>query len=616
MSGIDDATAALKAGNYDEASQILETLGAGKPGAAVRNRAFWAIAQVLRRNLGRETVEAILEVARRVPSRGEPIFRKLQLAAGPLDALLSADAAQEVRLRIGDYFLRANKGEEAMPWLSAALAEAPEDPIAIYLEANCRFVLHGGRQAIRDMEGALEDAAADKKRAQLVGGRVAGLWYRIGVAHDKTKNPEDAARYLAKAVELDPRNNAPRVVLGGVLIRLGRFEEAIERLTAIDKFSGSYRYAARLRAIALFRIGETEQALALLREVAEIDPLAAINFLEIGRIHLACGDSVQAEVALARAFRTNPKLPGLKPAIVTLEGQLGRHMDPDAGLPTTAEFTIPEEFAAQPDSRALYERPKLAAGWRAGLRVLEALIVRDVLVVYSRNGMGYLWALAHPLAYMATIGAVYIMLGHRAPAGISMPGYLATGIVAYINFYVRIQGAVSNAVRGNISLLYFRSVTPLALVGAAFLREFLTSLVVFVIVVVGIAVYEDSWEIDDPLTILAALTGMGLLGMIVGAFFGLAELAVPAIKLGEIVLARAMLFFSGVLFFANMLPARIREWALLNPMLHLIEFVRDGYFVAYHSRYVNWEYPVSFIVAGLALTMVLLHATRRYMVPT
>ncbi len=614
MSGIDEATAALRVGKYRQASEILEALGAGKPGAAVPARALWAIAQVLRRKFGRETAEAILEVARRAPNRADPIFQKLQLVTGSLEPLLQPNAAQEFRLRVGDYFLRGNKADEAMAFLSAALAVAPEDPIAIYLEANCRFALYGARQAVRDMEAILDRAAADTTRAYLIGGRTASFWYRLGLAHDRMKSSDAAARYLAKAVELDPSNDTPRILLGDVLVRLGRFDEAITQLAPIEKFADSYCYAARLLAIARFRIGETEEALALLHEVAEIDPLGAITFLEIGRIYLARGDTEQAEIALARAFRTNPELPGLKSVIVTLEHHLGRHMDADAGLPAATEFVIPEEFAARPDDRALYERPSFSVAWRSWLRVLEALIVRDILVLHSRSGMGYLWALAHPLAYIATIGAVYAFVGHQAPFGISTLGFLATGIAAYINFYVRIQSAVASAVRSNVSLFYFRGVTPLVLITAAVLREFLTSLVVFVIIIAAIAVYEGSLQINDPLTILAAVSCLSLLGMIVGAFFGLAELAVPAIKLGEVVLARAMLFFSGALFLANMLPPRLREWALLNPMLHLIEFVRDGYFTSYHSLYANWHYPLSFIIVGIAFTMVLLHATRRFMV--
>jgi capsular polysaccharide transport system permease protein len=614
MNGIDEAIAALQAGEYDQADEILDALGAGKPGAAVRARTLWAIAQILRRNFSDDTVEALLEVERRAPNRAAPIYEKVLLLTGPLDSVLPVEGVQEIRLRIGDYFLRDDRADEAMTWLAAALAAAPEDPIAIYLEANCRFALYGERQAVRDMEAILHRAAADTQRAYFVGGRTAAFWYRLGLAHDRMKNLDEAAGYLAEAVALDAENETPRVLLGDILIQLGRFDEAIEVLAPIPRYVDGYRYAARLRAVALYRIGEIEDALALLQEVAEIDPLGANTFLEMGRIYLALGDIERAETALARAFRTNPELAGLKSAIVTLERHLERHLDPDAGMPEATEFEIPEEFAPRPDDPALAERPDFRTAWTTYLRVLHALIVRDILALHAHSGMGYFWAFAQPLALIGALSAVFMIVGRQPPLGTSVIAFLAVGIVPYLSFYARVQSAVSSAVRSNVSLLYFRQVTPLVLIVAAFVREYLTSMAVFVVIAGGIAFYDKSVDVNDPLAILAAVTCISLLGAIVGVLFGLGELAIPSLVVVETAVTRVMFFFSGALYYANLIPTRMRQFALLNPLLHLIEFVRGGYLSVYHSRYAVWYYPLEFIGIGLALVMVLLYSTRRYIV--
>jgi len=114
--------------------------------------------------------------------------------------LRSCAAAQEVRLRVGDYFLRDEKPEEARPWLAAALSEAPEDPIAIYLQANCRFGLYGERQALVEMESIVDRAVAEVERAYFVVVGTAAFWFRLGLAYDRMKNLEAAATYLGKAV--------------------------------------------------------------------------------------------------------------------------------------------------------------------------------------------------------------------------------------------------------------------------------------------------------------------------------------------------------------------------------------------------------------------------------
>jgi len=610
---VDEAVGALRREAYDQADRSLGALGGAKPGVAPRLRVLWALAQVMLRKFG-DGVDALLDVARRGPNRGESVYQRLQLLVGPLDQLLCAKAAQEVRLRVGDYFLREENAEEAAHWLSAARFADGADPLAIYLEANCRFALYGERQAVREMEGILDRAADQKERAYFVGGGAAALWYRLGVAHDRMKNLETAAQYLAKAVALTSDSDAQRLLLGDVLIRLGRFDEAIAQLEAIPKFADNYRFTARLCAVALFRTGETDEALALLQEVAQLDPLDAVTFLELGRIYLAIGNTEKAELALARTFRTDADLPGLKSAILTLERDLGRAMDADAGMPQITSIDVPVEFSPRPDDPALGERASLKTGGANFVNVLGTIMVRQMLTRHQHSGMGYLWAIAQPLAYVAALNLVYALAGHHAPYGLSTTAFLVSGIVPFICFFVRVQAAASGAVGGNLNFLYFRQVTPLLLIVANCLLEYLTGLIVLAVIIGGLSLYQGSLQLSDPLTMLIALTCLSILGMVVGTLFGLGQLVIPGLGLVETIFFRLMFFFSGALYFANAIPARMRYWALFNPLLHLIEFVRDGTFTTYHSRYANWHYPLSFVVCGLALMMMVIRATRRYVV--
>jgi capsular polysaccharide transport system permease protein len=611
VSDIEAATAALRAAEYNRADGILTTLGGGKSGNAARLRLLWAITQIMCRKFG-DGIEAILEVAGRARDRSDPIYRKVLLATGPLESLLPAAAAQEVRLRVGDYFLREEMADEAMAWLSAARAAAPADPLAIYLDANCRAALYGERRAVAEMEEILDRAAAETERAYFVAGGTAALSYRLGLAYERMRALAPAALHLRAAVRLDPRAESPRILLGDVLIRLGLFEEAAAQLGAVDKTAEAYHIAARLRAGALFRLGETEAALELLREVADLDPLGALTFLEMARIYLALGDGERAEVALARAFRTNPELPGLEAAIVSLERQLGRHMDPDAGLPPPESFAIPAAFAPHPDDPAVARRPSLRAGIAAHLRVLHALIVRDILSKHSHAGMGYLWAFAQPLVYVVTLDLVYTLVGRHAPLGTSNFAFLAAGIVPFFCFYIQVQSAVSSAVSSNLNLLYFRQVTPLSLILANAVRQYLTGLIFFAVICAGIAYFDPKVELSNPLLMWAAVTCLALLAMCIGSIIGIGELAFPWLRLLEVVIFRFMFFFSGALFYANMMPPQYRRWALLNPLFHLIEFVREGFFGTYHARYANWHYPLEWIVVGLCIMMLLLSKARQY----
>jgi tetratricopeptide (TPR) repeat protein len=275
--GANDAVDALRVGEYQTADGILTALGAAKREVAPRLRLLWALTQILRRNMD-EGVHTLLEVIGQ-GTRGETIYQRLQRIVGPMETMFPAVATQEIRLRLGDYFLRQERADEASQWLEAARSAWPDDPLAIFLEANCRAALHGDRRAVLEMEAGLEQAAADRNRAYFIDGGTPALWYRLGVLHERMRNLDRAAYYLAVSVQLAEDGAPQRLLLGDVLLRMGRFAEAIAQLETIPRSAENYRYAIRLRAMALFHTGDTETALALLHEAAEIDPLDALTFL-------------------------------------------------------------------------------------------------------------------------------------------------------------------------------------------------------------------------------------------------------------------------------------------------------------------------------------------------
>jgi capsular polysaccharide transport system permease protein len=613
VADLDDALEPLRTGAYSRAELMLRELGADKPKAGPQLKGLWAVALLAERSFG-AGVRALIETTARYPNRHVSVMRRFLHFTGPLEALLPPDALLEIRLRLGDYYLRREEPQEAADWLRAALAIAPDDPWAIYLDANCRFALRREERAIADMERAAANAEQEPKKAFLVGGGVAALWHRIGLAHGKLRRLDEAAECLERAVRLAPENPYQRFWLGDVLFRAGRYHEAIGHLATVGRDAENYAAAARLHAVCLFMLDQPESALALLSELVAIDPLDAATFRELGRIHLAAGNTDAAEVAIARAFRTAPDLPGLKSLITDLEVRMGRLMDGDAGLPEITSFAMPAEFAPKPDDPRLLEVPGLRAAFAVHLRIMSTIMLREMLGRYSHSALGYLWAIVQPLIYVATLDAVYILAGRTVPLGTSREAFLVTGIVPLVCFYMNVQSAASRAVGSNLNLLYFREVTPLVLILANVLLEYLTGLTVFALIVGVLFAVGITTEINEPLTVLAALTLLSVLGMVVGTMFGLGELALPSLKLLNSAVNRLAFFMSGALYYANELPERIRTYALLNPLLHLIEFVRDGFFTTYHSRYAEWRYPLTFVICGILVMLTIERAGRRFIV--
>ena len=55
---------------------------------------------------------------------------------------------------------------------------------------------------------------------------------------------------------------------------------------------------------------------------------------------------------------------------------------------------------------------------------------------------------------------------------------------------------------------------------------------------------------------------------------------------------------------------------MLNPLFHVVEFIREGFFPAYEAFGVGWAYPVEVAVVGFVLMLSLERVSRRYLFAT
>jgi capsular polysaccharide transport system permease protein len=76
-------------------------------------------------------------------------------------------------------------------------------------------------------------------------------------------------------------------------------------------------------------------------------------------------------------------------------------------------------------------------------------------------------------------------------------------------------------------------------------------------------------------------------------------------------LTRPLFWVSGVFFSVESLPTSAREVLAYNPLLHVIDLIRDGVFPGYEARHVNAWYPVAWVLVLAFLGLTLERAARR-----
>lgn len=241
------------------------------------------------------------------------------------------------------------------------------------------------------------------------------------------------------------------------------------------------------------------------------------------------------------------------------------------------------------------------------IRVIWALMLREVLTRYGRHNIGLFWLYVEPM--MFTIGVTILWYAVGANHGSSLPimAFALTGystILLWRNMPNRLVGAVTV----NLSLMYHRNVRVIDLYISRILLEFIgvTSSFYFLTTVFYLSGYMDPPE--DLIELAGAWLLTAWFGGSLALFLGTVSEKSELIEKLWHPLAYILFPLSGAAFIADALPPAAREKILFIPMVHCTEMIREAFF---GSKIVA-HYDVGYLVAwNMTLTILGLSIERK-----
>jgi len=244
------------------------------------------------------------------------------------------------------------------------------------------------------------------------------------------------------------------------------------------------------------------------------------------------------------------------------------------------------------------------------LQVVHALLLRETKTRFGSNQLGYVWAFVEPLLWIGLFALGYRLFGRLTPPGLSVIGFLATGIVPFSLFRDTAQRCMS-AIEANKGLLFYPQVRPLDLVIARALLEGATHVIVMVLLMGGVAIWEGPPHVDSWLETIAGFALALGLGASLGLFCcGLTVFSPAAERLFPSFIR--VVFWASALFHpVESLPTPARDALLFNPVVHAIELTRDGWFPGYGARHVDAGYVGAWILVFLFFGLTLERMARR-----
>ena len=239
-------------------------------------------------------------------------------------------------------------------------------------------------------------------------------------------------------------------------------------------------------------------------------------------------------------------------------------------------------------------------------RTVVALMLREISTSYGRSAGGYVWALADPILGIALLTLVFQgAMGHTQPLiGTNFPLFYATGYLPF-QMYHDLSNKIAGSLKFSRPLLAYPAVTFVDALIARWLLNTLTHIMVFTIVVGGIALIYRLPMVIDVAVVLQALGLIALLGAGFGTMNCFLTMRFPLWERAWSILSRPLFLMSGIFYTYELMPKVARDVLWWNPVLHLTGLMRRGIYGVYPAHYVSVRYVVAvsliLLVGGLLL---------------
>ncbi|ODR88349.1 ABC transporter permease [Sinorhizobium alkalisoli] len=230
------------------------------------------------------------------------------------------------------------------------------------------------------------------------------------------------------------------------------------------------------------------------------------------------------------------------------------------------------------------------------IRVVGALLVREMATRFGSKPGGYIWALLDPAAHIFLLTLVFQAIARTPALGTSFALFFATGYIAF-QFYQAMTSYLNSAVRANKALLSYPNVAPIDTVVARFVLQIgTTSLVAFIVLGTIVASMRVETSLHWP-TILEAVAMACIFGLGVAMVNCVLFLKYSLYEQVFNIVNRPLFLISGVFFLPDSIPDPYRDLVLINPLVHIIMGFRKGFYPEYRAigLDMNYLYGIAFL---------------------
>jgi capsular polysaccharide transport system permease protein len=248
-------------------------------------------------------------------------------------------------------------------------------------------------------------------------------------------------------------------------------------------------------------------------------------------------------------------------------------------------------------------------GLHVQLRVIGALLMREIITRYGRHNIGFLWLLLEPIIFTLGVVILWHFVHRLNDLHIEVTPFIVTGYSTLLMWRNCASRGIK-AIEPNRSLLHHRPVKIQDIFIARMILEVAGVTASFILVIITMIALN---QMAVPRDIFLLATGWlfiawfsACLGTILGCLSEYSELVERLWHPGGYFL----LAVSGTFFMVDWLPSKLQKLVLWVPIVNPVEMIRAGYW----GNSMRFHYSIAYIFVvciSMSLIALLLMADRR-----
>lgn len=237
-------------------------------------------------------------------------------------------------------------------------------------------------------------------------------------------------------------------------------------------------------------------------------------------------------------------------------------------------------------------QPSLKTSWAIQRRIIFALMMREALTRYGRHNIGFLWLFVEPMIFTVGITTVWSLTKTLHGSQLPIVPFAITGYSSVL-VWRNIPGRLSHAVEPNAGLMHHRNVRLLDIFFSRLVLE--TAGVTMSFVFLTLVFWAVDWT-NLPQDLLQVIGGWLLLnwfGWSLGILIGSLNEQTEIVEKIWHPLTYFIFPVSGAAFLVDALPKGFQQFVLWLPMVHCVEYIREGFFGSAFVAHYNLGYVVA-----------------------